>query len=119
MLGCKDLHTSRLGFLIEGTMSAEVTSSVAVRRLPQVGRLIRIFGLPGLLRFEAGPGQIAIKHAGGNSVRDQRDRRARSDPILPTIWMVRGVRDSPGSDLGLIDRRYRLSALGKPREHPG
>ena len=76
----KDLGAPGFGPLVERTMGTKVVAPSAVRRLPQVGRLIGILGPPGLLRLEPSPRQIAIQQTRHNGVHDQRGGRARARP---------------------------------------
>jgi hypothetical protein len=98
----KDLGAAGLGPLVERTMGTKVVAPSAVRRLPQVRRLIWILGPPGLLCLEPSPRQIAIQQTWHNGVHDQRGGRARADPVLTPTRMICRVRDRTSGDLRLV-----------------
>src|SRR5665213_380230 len=99
---------------IEFAMRSEVVSVGPVSGLPQVHWVRWLVRFLSLLRVEPGSCEITVEQAGGHRVGDQSGCGARSNPVLATLWMLRGVADRAGDELGLEDRRNGLRAARQP-----
>ena|SRR5215469_2069661 len=83
---------------------------VARQWIPEVIRAVRVFWFTGLLRLKAASSEVMIKHSGCEFIADDGFYRRPADVEFASP-MMRGPVDRPGSDLGLKDRRHRLSLM--------
>ncbi len=72
-----------------------------------------------VVKPSVGTAKIPVEQAGGDGIGGKGTQRAGADPVLSALRVVRGVEDTAGGELRLVDRRHRLGLMGQPGQHPG